>query len=88
MKVDKYLIKAEGNFTVFEFISEGPKGAIRKMVQFQKTNETNLYNLAFGDKNVGLSDNFCGHYIVTQRFTEKDRVSQRKIPIYFVKPQR
>ena len=52
MKVDKYSIKAEGNFTVFEFISEGPKGVFRKIVQFQKTNEANLYNLAFGDKNI------------------------------------
>ena len=51
MKVDKYSIKAEGNFTVFEFISEGSKGAIRKIVQFQETNEPKLYNLAFGDKN-------------------------------------
>ena len=51
MKVDKYSIKAEGNFTVFEFISEGPKGAIRKIVQFQETNEPKLYNLAFEDKN-------------------------------------
>jgi len=50
MKVDKYSIKAEETYTVFEFISEGPKGAIRKLIQFQETNETNLYNLAFGDK--------------------------------------
>ena len=52
MKVDKYSIKAESNYTVFEFVSEGPKGSIRKLIQFQKTNEHNLYNLAFGDKNI------------------------------------
>ena len=56
MKVDKYSIKAEGNFTVFEFISEGPKGAIRKIVQFQETNEPKLYNLAFGDKNIDTGE--------------------------------
>lgn len=50
MNVDKYPIKAEGNFTVFEFVSERPKGVIRKLIQFQETNENNLYNLAFGDK--------------------------------------
>lgn len=50
MKVEKYSIKAEETYTVFEFISEGLKGAIRKLIQFQETNENNLYNLAFGDK--------------------------------------
>ena len=51
MKLEKYSLKSEKDLTVFEFISEGPKGAIRKLIQFQKTNEPNLYNLAFGDKN-------------------------------------
>ena len=51
MKVEKYALKSENNFTVFEFISEGPRGLIRKVIQFQETNEPNLYNLAFGDKN-------------------------------------
>ena len=35
----------------YEFISEGPKGLIQKMVQFKQTNLKNVYNLAFGDKN-------------------------------------
>ena len=51
MKINKYALKAEGSFTVFEFISEGPKGAVRKLIHFQKTNEPGLYNLAFGDRN-------------------------------------
>lgn len=50
MKVSKYPLKAEKSLTTFEFVSEGPKGAIRKLIQFQETNEPNLYNLAFGDK--------------------------------------
>lgn len=50
MKVDKYSLKAESNFTVFEFISEGFRGTIRKLIQFQETNEPNLFNIAFGDK--------------------------------------
>lgn len=52
MKIEKYSLKSESNFTVFEFISEGPNGLIRKLIQFQKTNQPNLYNLAFGDKNL------------------------------------
>ena len=50
MQVDKYALKAESNLTIFEFISEGPKGTIRKLIQFQETNEPGLFNLAFGDK--------------------------------------
>lgn len=51
MNIEKYPLKAESSLTVFEFISEGPKGFIRKIIQFQETNKANLYNLAFGDKN-------------------------------------
>jgi hypothetical protein len=50
MNTEKYALKSESNFTTFEFISEGPNGLIRKIVQFQHTNEPNLFNLAFGDK--------------------------------------
>ena len=50
MKAKKYPLKAERSLTTFEFVSEGPKGAIKKLIQFQETNEPSLYNLAFGDK--------------------------------------
>jgi hypothetical protein len=36
---------------VFEFISEGPKGEISKLIKYSETNLKGLYNLAFGDKN-------------------------------------
>src|ERR1051325_580908 len=51
MKLDRYELKAGHNLTAFEFLSEGRKGKIIKVVQFQKMNLLNLYNLAFGDKN-------------------------------------
>jgi len=35
---------------VFEFISEGPKGLIPKLVIYSETNLKGLFNLAFGDK--------------------------------------
>ena len=50
MKLDKYALKADQDQTVYEFISEGRKGAIRKIIIFQPTTEPNLYNLAFGDR--------------------------------------
>lgn len=39
------------------FYSEGPKGRIRKVVQFQKTANPNIYNLALGDDD-GTTINF------------------------------
>jgi hypothetical protein len=51
MKLDRYELKAGRNLTTFEFLSEGPKGKIIKLVQFQQMNLPNLYNLAFGDLN-------------------------------------
>ncbi|MCU0324662.1 MAG: hypothetical protein MUF45_05355 [Spirosomaceae bacterium] len=51
MKVEKYNLKSGSDFTRFEFISEGPKGTIRKLIEFQETNNPNIYNLAFGDFN-------------------------------------
>ena len=59
MKLPKYHLKAESAFTRFEFISEGPKGAIRKLIEFQKTTDPEVYNLAFGDKDAitsGIND--------------------------------
>ncbi len=50
MKLDKYHLKADETLSVFEFISVGPKGAIRKIIHFQSTYTAGLYNLAFGDK--------------------------------------
>lgn len=51
MKVDKYSLKAESSLTIFEFVSEGPNGLIRKLIQFQETNQPDVYTLAFGDRN-------------------------------------
>lgn len=56
MKLPKYHLKAESGFTRFEFISEGPKGAIRKVIEFQKTTDPEVYNLAFGDENPTTTD--------------------------------
>ncbi|MGI8636892.1 MAG: DUF6934 family protein [Segetibacter sp.] len=50
MKLPKYHLKAESRFTRFEFIREGPKGVIRKQIEFQATTDFDVYNLAFGDK--------------------------------------
>ncbi len=49
MKNEKYHLKSESKFTRFEFISEGSNGIFRKLIEFQATNNVNVFNLAFGD---------------------------------------
>lgn len=49
MNKPKYLYQSEDLLTVFEFISEGPKGNIKKMVQYTETDSVDVFNLAFGD---------------------------------------
>ncbi len=51
MNLDRYELKVGDNFITFEFVSKGPKGTIIKVVQFQQIDETEVYNLAFGDFN-------------------------------------
>lgn len=50
MNLPKYKLEVDTSFTFFEFVSEGRKGAIQKSIQFQPTEESDLYNLAFGDR--------------------------------------
>lgn len=37
---------------VFEFLSQGPKGRIPKLIKFSETHLKDFYNLAFGDKDI------------------------------------
>jgi hypothetical protein len=55
LNFEQYELKAEATFTVFEFLSEGPKGKIPKLVQYSETNIKDIFNLGFGDKDT-LSD--------------------------------
>ena len=49
MQEDSYAFKRTSEVYHYEFYSEGPKGVIKKVVEFQPTSEDNVYNLAFGD---------------------------------------
>ena len=51
MNKPKYLYKTEDEFTIYEFVSEGSKGRIPKMVEYTETATAGVYNLAFGDYN-------------------------------------
>jgi hypothetical protein len=56
MKLEQYELKAEDSLMVFDFASDGPKGRIPKLVKFSETNLKDLYNLAFGDKDLGTGE--------------------------------
>ena len=49
MKYETYELTGTGSAMEFTFTSKGPKGAVRKIVQFNETPYQNLYVLAFGD---------------------------------------
>ena len=52
MKLPRYELKAEQELFVFEFVSEGPRGSIQKLIKFSETAIEGVYNLAFGDKDL------------------------------------
>jgi len=56
MKLPRYEIEAEDSLEVFQFVSEGPKGSIQKLIKFSETALNGFYNLAFGDKNLLTGD--------------------------------
>ena len=50
MQEDRYRVETSFDLKTFEFISEGPKGKIDKVVVYSEINLKEVYNLAFGDK--------------------------------------
>lgn len=50
MMQERYEIKGGESLMVFEFVSEGPKGKINKMIRYEEIEVNNLFNLSFGDK--------------------------------------
>ncbi|PIY09001.1 MAG: hypothetical protein COZ18_09330 [Flexibacter sp. CG_4_10_14_3_um_filter_32_15] len=49
MNKPKYLYKADVEFAIYEFISEGKNGRIKKRIEYTETTTPNVYNLGFGD---------------------------------------
>lgn len=47
MNLSRYEFKSGEKFLTYQFLSEGEKGKITKVVQFTSVNQSNLYNLGF-----------------------------------------
>jgi hypothetical protein len=56
MILDRYELKSATNYSTFQFSSVGPKGTVTKIIQFQKTILSNVYNLAFSDQQNGSNN--------------------------------
>lgn len=50
MNYPKYDLKTSTDSTIFEFISNGPKGNIIKIIKFTAMKNPEVFNLGFGDK--------------------------------------
>jgi hypothetical protein len=47
---DYYKVSFSSDYLTFEFVSEGPKGKVIKVVKYSEINIKGYYNLGFGDK--------------------------------------
>jgi hypothetical protein len=52
MRYEKYLTEVDDTAKVYEFISVGVKGFIKKRVIFEQIGDKNIFNLAFGDVDI------------------------------------
>jgi hypothetical protein len=43
MSYDTYQLEMTDSIMIFEFVSEGPKGLVRKRVHYEKTKEVDTY---------------------------------------------
>ena len=55
MRDEIYQLESTPSLMSYEFVSEGPKGQITKLVKYTETGAKDVYNLGFGDK-IGDSD--------------------------------
>ena len=46
---DRYEVLIDDTVSLFEFVSEGKNGKIKKVVRYNETNLKGMYNLGFGD---------------------------------------
>jgi hypothetical protein len=50
MQLEKYEVEASESFLKFEFFSNGSKGIIKKLIEFEPFEKTpNVFNIGFGD---------------------------------------
>jgi phage anti-repressor protein len=83
MSHDTYELEMADSIMVFEFVSEGPKGLIRKRVHYQKTIQEDTYNLAMGDVN-SETDKIDFQVVTDNNDTEKVLATVAKTVYIFI----
>ena len=73
MRNEKYSVEISGASMIFEFVSEGPKGSIKKRVEYRQIGSENIYNLGFGD--INLETNEIDDKVVSDNNDSKKRLS-------------
>jgi hypothetical protein len=87
MRLEKYELEADSTRTVFDFVSESPKGRILKRVYYTKVKLKgfrNLYNIALGDKIEG-SDEIDDLVVTNNQDREKVLATVAATVILFTK---
>jgi len=56
MNLPRYEVETDQSSSIFEFVSEGIKGKIPKLIKYTETNIKGYYNLAFDDKDETTGD--------------------------------
>jgi hypothetical protein len=49
MRLEKYITEIDSTSTIYEFVSVSSDRSIKKRVIYQQIDDSNIYNLAFGD---------------------------------------
>ena len=85
MNLDQYPIISDGSYLTYKFDSIGPKGIIRKAVQYTPVRSIgkNIYNLSFGDMNK-INGEIDDKVVSNNRDTEKIIVTVGFTSLLFV----
>lgn len=56
MRLEKYKTEIDDTHKIYEFVSDGLKGLVKKRVIFEQLGDKNIFNLAFGDVNTETNE--------------------------------
>ena len=81
LQENHYSVKFASDYLTFEFISDGPRGKIIKVVKYTEINIKGFYNLGFGDKDPETG--FISNIIVTNNADSQKVLSTVAITLNF-----
>jgi hypothetical protein len=70
MRNEQYDVESAASFTTYEFVSEGRKGKIPKIIRYVEYKDSGLFNLGFGDK-IGETEKYDDKIVTNNGDSEK-----------------